>query len=151
MFFLSVLWRASVSTHPNYSNIDLPYAWEEDLRRALLLDRFIPESKYTVALYKMRDSTPVGGFDNEALRGFIATPFARDYGQFISVCYPFLSYFVETFFPRVPAEFARKQGVIFGRNSVLPIPYVEILAIPELIRVMASALRKQSEYTSGAE
>jgi hypothetical protein len=81
MFFLSVVWRVSVSHHPSYSNIDLPHAWEEELRSAFDEERAIPDSRYTVALYKMRDSTPVGGFSNDDLRSFIAAPFGRSYGS----------------------------------------------------------------------
>ena len=150
MFFLSVLWRVSVSSHPNYSNIDLPHSWEEDLRNALDQERPIPDSRYTVAIYKMRDSTPVGGFSNEDLRSFIAAPFGRSYGNFISVCYPFLGFFVETFFPRVPAPYARRRGVLCGRSPVLSVPYVEVLEIPELMRTFVSALRKEIEAGKSA-
>lgn len=145
MFFLSVLWRVSISNHPNYSNIDLPHAWEEDIRTALDSDRSVPDSRYTVALYKMRDSTPVRGFSNENLRGFIAAPFGRSYGEFISVCFPFMGFFVETFLPRVPAKYANRRGVIAGGSPVLSVPYVEVLDIPEIMQTMVSALRKEIE------
>lgn len=148
MFFLSVLWRISVSTHPSYSNIDLPFQWEDDLRRALALGRSIPDSRYTVALYKMRDSTPTGGFSNELLRSFIAAPFARDYGSFISVCFPFLSFFVETFLPRVPPKYARRPGVLQGRSPVVSVPYVEVLDIPEIMDVLVNGLRKDIQSKS---
>jgi len=148
MFFLSVLWRVSVSSHTSYSNIDLPYSWEDDLRRALDEEKSVPDSRYTVALYKMRDSTPVGGFSNEDLRGFIAAPFARNYGAFISVCFPFMSFFVETFLPRVPAQYAKRRGALYGRSPVLSVPYVEILEIPEIMCTLVSALRKEIESNS---
>lgn len=150
MFFLSVLWRVSVSSHPNYSNVDLPYAWEEDLRDALNSSRSIPYSRYTVALYKMRDSTPVGGFDSEAIRGFIAAPFGRNYGSFISVCFPCMGFFVEVFLPKVPAKFTKRRGVVTGRSPVLSVPFVEITDIPEFMQVMVSALRKHLEGVPGA-
>jgi hypothetical protein len=145
MFFLSVLWRISVSSHPNYSNIDLPHLWEEDLRNALNTECSIPDSRYTVALYKMRDSTPVSGFSNEDLRGFIAAPFGRSYGEFISVCFPFLGFFVEIFFPKVPAQYAKRPSIICGRSTVLSVPYIEVLDIPEIMRTLVSALRKEIE------
>lgn len=142
MFFLSVLWRVSVSTHPSYSNINLPVAWEEDLRTALHLGSPLHESRYTVAVYKMRDSTPVGGFTNEDLREFICTPFARSYQSFISICFPFLSFFVEVFFPKVPERFAKRRGILHGRSPVFVAPYVEVLDIPELAQVLVSGLEK---------
>lgn len=130
MLFLSVLWRVSASSHPNYSNIDLPHHWEENLRQALHGGKSVPKSRDTVALYKMRDSTPVGAFSNEDLRGFIAAPFARGYEKFLSVCFPFMGFFVETFFPRVPPKYSKRRGVIYGRSPVLSVPYVEVLDIP---------------------
>ena len=150
MFFLSIVWRVSVSDHPNYSNIDLPHAWEEDLRNALDEERKIPDNRYTVRLYKMRDSTQVGGFSNESLRSFVAAPFGRSYGPAISVCFPFMSFLVEAFFPSAPAQFARRRGVVLGRSPVLQVPYVEVLEVPEIMNVLASALRKEIEWPQSA-
>jgi hypothetical protein len=142
MFFLSVLWRISVSSHPNYSNIDLPFAWEEDLRSSLQDGRAIHESRYTVAVYKLRDSSPVGGFTNEDLRAFICAPFARSYGSFISICFPFFGFFVETFFPRVPERFAKRRGVLHGMSPVFLAPYVEMLDVPEIMQMLVRGLEK---------
>lgn len=150
MFFLSVLWRISVSSHPNYANIDLPHDWEKDLRGALNHERPIPDSRYTVTLYKMCDSTPVRGFDKEHLRSFIASPFGRSYGNFISVCFPFLGFFVETFFPRVPVKFSKRRGVLYGRSPVLSVPDIEVLEIPEIMSTLVSALRKEVEAGTGS-
>jgi hypothetical protein len=142
MFFLSVLWRISVSSHPNYSNIDLPFLWEDDLRNALCKKQPIPDSRYTIALYKMRDSTPSGGFNNEALRSFICAPFGRQYDSCISVCFPFLSFFVEVFFPKVPERFAKRNGVLQGRSPVFVAPYAEVLEIPEIMNMLVRGLAK---------
>lgn len=142
MFFISVLWRISVSSHPNYSNIDLPFHWEEDLRNALHLKQPIPDSRYTVAIYKMKDSTQTGGFDDEALRSFICAPFGRQYDSFISVCFPFLSFFVEVFFPKVPDKYSRRNGVLQGRSPVFLAPYVEVLEIPEIMHLLVRGLAK---------
>lgn len=148
MFFLSVLWRISVSTHHSYSNIELPAQWEEELRTALLAGRSLPQGKYTVAVYKMRDTTPKGGFSNEALRSFIAAPFARRFDGFISVCYPFLGFFVETFLPRVPEKYAKRPGVIHGRSPVFLAPYVEVLDVPEIMSMLVRALGKHRDGLS---
>jgi len=148
MFFLSVLWRISVSSHPNYSNIDLPFLWEEDLRSSLLEDKPIMQSRYTVAVYKMRDSTPEGGFDGENLRNFIMAPFARGFGSFISVCYPFMGFFVETFLPRVPHKYAKRPGVLHGSSPVFRAPFVEVLDIPEIMATMVRGLSKHLDGQS---
>jgi hypothetical protein len=150
MFILSVLWRISVSSHPNYSNIDLPHEFEEELRAALAGERPFPASRYTVSMWKMRDSTPIGGFSNEDLRQFIASPFGRSYGQFISVCFPLLGFFIEVFFPRVPAKYAKARSVLHGRSTVVSVPYIEVLDIPEIMRILVSALKKHLAAKSSA-
>lgn len=142
MFFLSVLWRISVSSHPNYSNIDLPFLWEEDLRSALLEGKPITQSRYTVAVYKMRDSTPEGGFDGESLRNFIMSPFGRSFGNLMSVCYPFMGFFVETFLPKVPHKYAKRPGVLHGLSPVFRAPFVEVLEVPEIMSMMVCGLGK---------
>jgi hypothetical protein len=149
MFVLSTLWRISISTHPNYSNVDLPLEWEDDLRRALDDNKYIPESRYTVAVYKMRDSTLNGALDNETLRGLIMAPFARTYGHFVSVCFPLLGFLVETFFPRVPERFAKRRGVLRGSSSPQFLaPYVEALDTPEMMRLLVRGLEKHLEGLS---
>lgn len=144
MFFLSVLWRISVSNHPSYLNISLPHALDEDLRNAFNTESSIPDSRYTVAIYKMRDSTPMKGFGDDTLRGFIAAPFARNYGVFMSVCYPFFGFLVEIFLSRVPKQYLKRRGVIFGSSPVLSIPYVEVLDIPEIMSMLVNALRNET-------
>lgn len=70
------------------------------------------------------------------------TPFARNYGQCISVSYPFLGFFVETFLPKAPARYSKRAGVITGRSPIINVRNVELLEIPELKRLMVNALRK---------
>lgn len=143
MFLLSIVWRVSVSDHPNYSNIDLPWAWEEELRCAFDQERKILDSRFTIAIYKLRDRTPVNGFRNENLRDFILAPVARNYGSFISVCFAFLGFFVEAFLPRAPTKVSKRPGVVFGRSSVLTVPYLEVLDVPEIEAIFVKALTKE--------
>jgi hypothetical protein len=86
MFFLAVLWRMTVSSHASYSNIVLPYPWGNELHEALSTGSTVSSSRFTVAVYKLRDSTPSGGFSSENLRSVIMSPFPRDLRSFISVC-----------------------------------------------------------------
>lgn len=148
MFFLSVLWRISVSTHSSYSSIDLPVHWEEELRESLLYKKAVPSNKYTVAISRMTDSTVCNGFSNEDLRGLVASPFARDFGSFISVCYLFLGFFVETFLPKVPPKYSKRVGILHGKSLIFLAPYIELLDIPELVGVLGRALEKHDQGLS---
>jgi hypothetical protein len=143
MFLLSVLWRISVSSHASYSNIGLRYNWEHELREALHTGCTASSSHFTVAVYKLRDSTASGGFSNENLRSMIMSPFARDFGDFISVCYMFCGFFVETFVHRAPRPYSKRPGVLFGRSPIFLAPYQEVLDVPEILAVLGRGLHKE--------
>lgn len=142
MFFLSVLWRISISTHESYSNSELPYRWEDELHDALLHERRIPSARFTVAVYRLHDSTRTLGLTHENLRGFIMAPFARECDGLISICYLFLGFFVETFLPRLPKRYASLPGVLFGRSPVFMAPHHEVLAVPQIMKLLARGLEK---------
>ena len=148
MFILSVLWRISISSHPSYSNIDLPYHWEDELRQALRIGKPVPSACFTVTVYKVRDSTNPGGFSNENLQGLIMSPFARSFQNFISVCFPFLGFFVEVFLPRVPAAYSKRPGVLFGTSPIFLAPYIEVLDVPEIKAVLVRGLQKERDGLS---
>lgn len=148
MFFLSVLWRISISSHESYSNIDLPYKWEDELHAALLHNRQVPSSSFTVAVYRLYDSTATRGFTHEDLRSFIMAPFARKYENFTSICFPFLGFFVETFLPRLPKQFHRRSGVLAGTSPVFLAPYQEVLAVPEITAILVRGLQKHEQGLS---
>lgn len=143
MFFLSVLWRISTSSHPSYSNIDLPYEWEDELHQVFVTGNTMPSARFTVAVYKLRDSTPEGGFSNENLRSFIMSPFARSFGSYISVCFPFLGFFVKVFLPRLPKPHAKRPGVLYGSSPLFLAPYAEVLDIPEIMSALVRGLHKE--------
>lgn len=143
MFFLSVLWRASVSTHPNYFNVSSISYWKEDLRSALHFNNPMPQCRYTVFVRKMRDSTPQNGFDSDAIREIICSPMIRQYKSFISVCFPFLGFFVEIFIPKITGQFSKIEGVLQGGNKDFLAPYVELLEIPEIFQLFVRGLHKQ--------
>lgn len=146
MFFLAVLWRMSISDHLNYSNVELPPQWEDEIRLALVNNRSLVKSKYTVTLYKLRDSTPENGFSNEILRNFVTSPFPRIHEQSISICFPFMGFFVEIFLPKPPSNLSSKniisQAVLSGSNTVFKAQYIEVLEIPEIMQMMMNGLGK---------
>lgn len=141
MFFLSVLWRISISSHQSYGNIDLPYQWEDELHDAFLNEQKIPSSRFTVAIYRLRDSTAVG-FSSDSLREFVMAPFARQYKGFISVCYLFFGFFIEIFLPRLPKRFSGQPGILSGTGSIFMAPYREILDVPEIMNLLVRGLVK---------
>ena len=142
MFFLSILWRISISPHESYGNIDLPVEWEDALHNALEHDKKLPSSVFTVAVYRLKDSSPTKGFTNETLRSFITAPFARQFSGFKSVCFLFFGFMVEVFLPKLPSAFKGRAGVLVGNSPVFLSPYQEILDIPEIMHLLVRALSK---------
>lgn len=143
MFFLSLLWRISISPHDSYRNIDLPYALEEELRGALFEGRKIRGSLCAVAIYRLRDSTKTSGFSQEALREIIASPFTRKYqnGQ-VSICFLFFGYLVEIYISKLLAKYFSRSGIIGGEGTIFLAPYQEILDVPEIVSILAKAIQK---------
>jgi hypothetical protein len=142
MFFLSILWRISVSTHKSYSNIDLPEVWEEEIRCAILSGNKLSSLRFHVAVYKLNDSTGFNGFSNENMRGMVVAPFAREFRDFISVCFLFLGFFVEIFLPCIPKYHRGKNGVLHGSSNIFLAPYLNFYEIPELLSMLVAALDK---------
>lgn len=147
-FFLSILWRVSISSHESYANIDLPQRWEDQLHRALKSGTSLPRSQFAVGVYKLKDSTPAGGFTNEHLRSFIVAPFGRKYPNFMSVCFLFFGFFVEIFIPGLPAKFRSRPGVLTGSTPIFLAPYQEVDAVPEIMQLLVKALAKHKRGLS---
>lgn len=149
MFFLSILWRMSVSTHDSYRNVRLAPAWEEDLRSALAAQRIIPPSRYQVSTYRLIDSSKEGGFTSETLRKFITAPFPRrsTTHDVVSVCYVFFGFLVEIVMPKRPSPYGRMEGVI-KTGPVHFSPYLEVLQVPEILAVLVRGLAKHEKGLS---
>jgi hypothetical protein len=142
MFFLSILWRVSVSSHESYGKIDLPVEWEDQLHESLQRGTNLPASAFTVAVYRLADSSGPKGFSNETLRNFIAAPFARRYPTFVSICFLFLGFMVEIFLPKLPAQHKGQPSVLVGNSPIFLAPYQEILKVPEIMNLFVHGLAK---------
>ena len=76
-----------------------------------------------------------------------ATPL-REREGLISICYLFLGFFVETFLPRLPTKYENLPGVLSGRSSVFMAPYHEVLAVPQILRLLQRGLDKHDSGLS---
>lgn len=149
MFFLSLLWRISISPHDSYRNIDLPYALEEELRDALAEGKKIRGALCTVAIYRLRDTKKTSGFSHDGLREIIASPFARKYGNGqVSICFLFFGYLVEIFISRLPKKYLSRPGIISGNGNIFFAPYQEILEVKEIVSTLARSLQKHDSGLS---
>lgn len=145
MSFLSILWRISISTHLSYSNVELPYTLQDELWSFFYFRRIATLDRYVVSISKITDSTETDGFEQEHLRNMVFSPFARRYEGFISVCFLFLGFFIEIFIPMIPPKYLTNPGVVHGSTGRLVVPFIEILDIPEVVEVLISGLKKDSD------
>lgn len=148
MFLISLLWRISISTHPNYSNIDIPFLWEDEMRQALKQKAYLPERKFVVSLQKLHDPTLQNGFSNENIRALVFSPFGRGYEGFKSVSFLFLGFFVEIFFPELPKKYLKRPSVLHGKNPVFFAPFLDVFNVPEIMSSMIQGFRKHNEGIS---
>lgn len=141
-FFLSLLWRFSVSRHDSYLNVQLPKLFQEELRIALLHKRHFPQSRVSVLVSRLRDSSPSGALSQEDLRELIMSPFQRQNPRVVSVCFLFMGLFIEVHLASAPRELRGRAGLLDGTNPVLRIPYVEFLDVPEIAQVLVRGVGK---------
>ena len=148
MFFLSILWRISISPHDCYFNIDLPHEWEDALHAALRTGKNVPSSVFHVGVYKLNDTTGPKGFTHEHLRSFVVAPFARQYTGFKSVCFLFFGFLIEIFLPAIPKEFRSRNGLLTGASPTFMAPYQEFDLVPEIMDMLVRALAKHKSGLS---
>lgn len=148
MFFLSVLWRISISPHECYFNIDLPSEWEDMLCGALKAGKNVPSSFFHVGVYKLNDTTGAKGFTHEHLRSLVVAPFARQYPEFKSVCFLFFGFLIEIFLPAIPKEFRGRIGLLNGTSPIFMAPYQDFNAVPEIMNMFVRALAKHKSGLS---
>ena len=142
MFVLSLLWRVSVSTHPAYSNIDLPCEWERELHAALQSRASVRSSVFTVGVYRLRESSGIPSLSMNNLRSMVLAPFARDFQVCISVCFLLFGFLIEVFLPRLPRKGTRTIGALSGTSPVFLAPYQEVAAFPELLALLIAGIEK---------
>lgn len=142
LFILSILWRSSVSKHPNYKNVKLDLIQSETLRSALLNNTNLSHSSFTVAVYKLENFTNIMSLNSDNLRTHIMAPFVKNYQNLNSIYYIFFGFFIEIFFVRLPKSILSKPGVLYGNSHIFMAPYQEILEVPEVMMMFGIGIEK---------
>jgi hypothetical protein len=143
IFFLSILWRASISGHKAYSGVSLGNQINEYLRVSLLGNNKIPIGTASVSVSRLFDGSKSGGFSLESLKELI-TPFYN--GK--EFCYVFEGFYVQTSLPGVKLTERTKAGVLRPTKSILLVPFINIFDIPELYKMMVNNYGKHVEGKS---
>lgn len=145
-FIISIIWRASISEHPNYKAIKLHKKLNEYVRLYLNTSSSISKPQILVRGFKLID-TSKGGFTKEGLRTHISSPFLRNYsvneGKSIKViCLVFLGYMFEVFINSCPEDNSYRHEFIGLDKKKYKFKFQEITNIPELFDLMVQTLSK---------
>lgn len=144
LFLTSLLWRAAVSRQEVFSKVILPGSCEEVARVSLLSGRPLGPLRLGCRIRKLIDSSPGERvFDAASLAQLIISPIPRIAKQKnrYSILFIIEGLLIEYFVRAVPFKMAEALG--FHRDSpVLFFPNICIFEIPEIVEIMAAALRK---------
>ena len=143
LFFLSIMWRSALSSHPNYKNVKLDFAQLETLRSAFYNNNNTAHSNFTVAVYKLENFAKIEGLNSENIRSFVFAPFIESYSAFSSICFIFFGFYIEIFFVKLPKSFMCKPGVLYGNSSIFMAPNREVIDIPIVQNIFLAALNKE--------
>lgn len=148
MFVLSVVWRMAISPNRAYGNVELPYELEMEIRAALREHRNVRPALAEVGLCRLKESSGIKALSEENLQRMLVAPFTRDFIAFRSTCFLLFGFVIEAFFPRPPKKITRGVGMCSGPSSVILLPFQEVAAFPELLKLLVGALDKHEQGLS---
>jgi hypothetical protein len=158
LYLISILWRASISTLHEYSEVDLPEELEGILRKCIneqsvrLSDTLSIDNFFRVSVYRLIDST--GTLNDKIIKGllstFIQTVNEKDETVFYFVTDGFLIKYVYTVGEN---EFHSQNTTNHGqleKNKTIKILKAEVTSYPELVDLIrhltAKVKRKQIRH-----
>lgn len=145
-FFTSLLWRAAISTLPEFDKVRLPDVYAEELRKSLVSDLALPPKQLACRIELLYDPTPPseGGFNRDALGQLILSPQARIRSRRTSFLFLLDGYLVQIFAPEAPHRDWRRPGMLKDAPK-LHVPAKSIFDIPELKQLLITGYGKYAE------
>lgn len=145
-FLTSVVWRAAVSTLPEFHQIILPATYADELRKSLLTERALAPNQLACRLEILFDATSAlrGGFSADNLGELIPLT-TRKAALRESV----ISFRSRWLFRRVLRPGCASQGMAAAGNAEdegrLYIPPRDIFDVPELEQLLVAGFSKHAE------
>ena len=143
LFILSVLWRSALSKNLYYKNIKLNIAQLETLRTAFYNNSNVPNSDFTVIIFKLKNFTNIASLNSDKIRTNVIAPFVKTYSNGSPICYIFFGFLIQIFLVKIPRSDLSKPGVLYGNNRIFMAPHHEILEITEILNIFVTALDKE--------
>lgn len=145
LFLTSLLWRAAVSKQAYFSKVILPDDCKEEARASLRSGRPLGHLRLGCKLLQLTDDTSAadGGFSPEMLEQIVMSPIPRlhEGRPYYTFLFVFEGFLLEYFVRGVPHKLAHDLGM-HRPSPVLFVPHRTIFDVPELVKLMVSAYRK---------
>ena len=145
-FLTSVVWRAAVSTLPEFHQVALPRAFADELRKSLLSERALAPNQLTCRLEVLFDATSAlrGGLSADSLGQLIPSPRARLRPGRASFLFVLDGFLVELFAPDAPHKEWRRLGMLKDDRRFY-IPPRNVFDVPELKQLLVTGFAKHIE------
>lgn len=138
LYFLSIYWRGANSNHSSYKELQISNEINNYLKSLFINSGKIDHKAVNVRVGILKDNA--NHLSQETLTGILSTPFLRIDKKSLSFCFIIEGYFVEIFFMFMSYKKRSRKGFLDEKSTILFLPYIHILDIPELKTALAHAV-----------
>ncbi len=132
MYVISIIWRAAVSQHKVFRQVEFSTEITEYLKQCILGKVTLDHNLFSVKISKLIDSRNY--YTEDVIQGVITNLAPRSNGKNVSYLMVFLGYCFEIKLACEEINELYEIGVLRKKKSILHIPYVDMLSIPEVFR-----------------
>ncbi|MEI8705206.1 hypothetical protein [Pseudoalteromonas sp. B62] len=147
-YFLSVYYRAALSSQKAYSGIRIIKSHHKLLKEVFNDEGKLPSCEFHIQLSRVTDMSDEKGFSDEAIKEIISAPFCRvdtvRKGS-ITVCFMFEGFFVEIFVTGMRIKDRHSPGVLKRNKPILFVPYIDLFSLDGVIDLMVENLDKYEQ------
>lgn len=145
-FLTSVVWRAAVSTLPQFHQVVFPHAYADEVRKSLLSEQALAPNQLACRLEILIDVTPAsrGGFSADNLGQLIPSPRAKLRSGRASFLFVLDAFLIKVFAPNAPHKEWRRLGMLKDQAK-LYVPSRNIFDVPELKQLLIAGFAKRAE------
>lgn len=138
LFILSIFWRASLSKHPAFSNVNFGEAVEKHCRFWIKNGRVPMDIEMSFYIFELRDLSR-SLFNRVAIKDMVVNPYTTPAEQsHAKMSCIFEGLYISMVIPGVKGSYLREEGKIRSGSSLI-IPVVDIWGVDEMYEVLRQA------------
>lgn len=144
-FLISILWRAAVSPHKVFRNVQMSEKAHEVIRLSLYNNTPMPSLAYPTAIYKLVDSTGITSPGPKLIKTTILAPAIEEYSSLVrSYIFGFYGYVFEFFNVRPPKKTLSGKGFLKSGEKRLVVPFREVTEFKPWLHTFVAAERRSA-------